>query len=94
MCLCRPLLQVHLGNGVFIDKERWDLLQLNGRDCLFCKESAKLVSQGLCWRFLKDGNAVEKPALSPRKLVAVGSKYYSHSFRFVCVMFVRIYVLH
>ncbi|XP_049513710.1 BEN domain-containing protein 5-like [Dermacentor silvarum] len=78
--------KVHLGNGVFVDKERWDLLQGRGRDSLFCKELAKLVwgvpalrgrsvTGALCRRFLKDTNAVEKPALSPHKLQAVGSAF-------------------
>ncbi|XP_049515769.1 BEN domain-containing protein 5-like isoform X4 [Dermacentor silvarum] len=78
--------KVHLGNGVFVDKERWDLLQGRGRDSLFCKELAKLVwgvpalrgrsvTGALCRRFLKDTNAVEKPALSPHKLQAVGNAF-------------------
>lgn len=49
---------------------------------------------GAPYRRLKDGNAVEKPTLSAHKLEAVGSKYHSHSFKLVFVMFVRIHVLH
>ncbi|XP_049524386.1 BEN domain-containing protein 5-like isoform X8 [Dermacentor silvarum] len=78
--------KVHLGNGVFVDKERWDLLQVRGRDSLFCKELAKLVwgvpalrgrsvTGALCRRFLKETNAVEKPASSPHKLQAVGNAF-------------------
>ncbi|KAL1466931.1 hypothetical protein MTO96_000531 [Rhipicephalus appendiculatus] len=73
---------VHLGNGVWVDKERWDLLLGRDRDSLFCKELAKLVwgvpavrgrsvTGAPCRHFLKEGNAVEKPALSPHKLEAV-----------------------
>ncbi|KAH7943602.1 hypothetical protein HPB52_009419 [Rhipicephalus sanguineus] len=75
---------VHLGNGVWVEKERWELLLGRDRDSLFCKELAKLVwgvpalrgrsvTGAPCRRYLKEGNAIEKPALSPHKLEAVGN---------------------
>ncbi|KAH7942783.1 hypothetical protein HPB52_001565 [Rhipicephalus sanguineus] len=73
---------VHLGNGVWVEKERWELLLGRDRDSLFCKELAKLVwgvpalrgrsvTGAPCRRYLKEGNAIEKPALSPHKLEAI-----------------------
>ncbi|KAH6945702.1 hypothetical protein HPB50_009681 [Hyalomma asiaticum] len=77
--------KIHLGNGVFIHTEKWEMLLTRDRDSLFCKEVTRLVwgtaavrvrsvTGALCRRFLKDGNAIEKPALSPHKLEAVGSR--------------------
>ncbi|KAH7931776.1 hypothetical protein HPB52_025326 [Rhipicephalus sanguineus] len=73
--------EVHLGDGVWVEKERWELLLGRDRDSLFCKELAKLVwgvpalrgpsvTGAPCRRYLKEGNAIEKPALSPHKLEA------------------------
>ncbi|KAL1426108.1 hypothetical protein MTO96_018581 [Rhipicephalus appendiculatus] len=84
-CLVPAITKVHLGQGVFMDKDKWPWLLSRPKDSLFCKEATKLlwgvsafrnrsITGAPCRRFAKTENqAPPRRALRPLKLEAVAS---------------------
>ncbi|KAL3227149.1 hypothetical protein MRX96_048815 [Rhipicephalus microplus] len=79
--------QIHLGNGIFLEREKWAWLLLRPRDSLFCKEATKLlwgvsalhnrsITGAPCRRYVRSENqAPPRRALTPKKLEAVGNAF-------------------
>nr|XP_037291342.1 BEN domain-containing protein 5-like [Rhipicephalus microplus] len=79
---------IHLGNGIFLEQEKWAWLLLRPRDRLFCKEATKLlwgvsalhnrsITGAPCRRYVRSENqAPPRRALTPKKLEAVGRKCF------------------
>ncbi|XP_075724373.1 BEN domain-containing protein 5-like isoform X1 [Rhipicephalus microplus] len=79
--------QIHLGNGIFLEQEKWAWLLSRPRDSLFCKEATKLlwgvsalhnrsITGAPCRRYVRSENqAPPRRALTPKKLEAVGNAF-------------------
>ncbi|KAL3224309.1 hypothetical protein MRX96_026635 [Rhipicephalus microplus] len=79
--------QIHLGNGIFLEQEKWAWLLSSPRDSLFCKEVTKLlwgvsalhnrsITGAPCRRYVRSENqAPPRRALTPKKLEAVGNAF-------------------
>ncbi|KAL3177561.1 hypothetical protein MRX96_039123 [Rhipicephalus microplus] len=79
--------QTHLGNGIFLEQEKWAWLLSRPRDSLFCKEATKLlcgvsalhnrsITGAPCRRYVRSENqASPRRALTPKKLEAVGNAF-------------------
>ncbi|XP_075744758.1 uncharacterized protein LOC119181173 isoform X2 [Rhipicephalus microplus] len=82
-----PTSQIHLGNGIFLEQEKWSWLLSRPRDSLFCKEATKLlwgvsalhnrsITGAPCRRYVRSENqAPPTRALTPKKLEAVGNAF-------------------
>ncbi|KAL1454734.1 hypothetical protein MTO96_043683 [Rhipicephalus appendiculatus] len=79
--------EVHLGKGVFVNKDKWEWLLSRPKDSLFCKEATKLlwgvsalrnrsITGAPCRRFAKaESQAPPRRALTPLKLEAVANAF-------------------
>ncbi|KAH8009866.1 hypothetical protein HPB51_020658 [Rhipicephalus microplus] len=79
--------QIHLGNGILLEQEKWAWLLLRPRDSSFCKEATKLlwgvsalhnrsITGAPCRRYVRsEKQAPPRRALTPKKLEAVGNAF-------------------